>query len=289
MYKCNECDKSYVSVYGLNSHSRVHKPGYVNAGYVAGAGAFQREEVSKRKLEYDKAPDTCKRCDSRLTYEQHKEGNEFCNRSCAAKYNNNIRSETNPRPPLSTKQRSKSIRIAQCAQCSKEFAHISKKKFCSCTCKSAHRQLHPRVITAEMRERFRAGGLKSAASQSGTRRSANEIRFAELCTQHFLTVTTNDPIFNGWDADVVIHDIKVAVLWNGLWHYKKITKAHSVEQVQNRDRIKTEEIKRAGYTPYIIRDMSRKGKAANELFVQEQFAAFIVWLQSPEPPRSSRL
>lgn len=269
MYECGECGKTYKSVYALNSHSRVHKSGFVNSGYAAGAGAFQQKELTKRKLEYDRAPSTCKWCDCVLPYRQHKDGNKFCNRSCAAKYNNNVREENNPQSPA---------RVARCVQCNKEFTHVFKKKFCGSTCRRLHKQAHPRLVTNEMRERFRAGGLKSAASQSEVRRSVNEARFAELCAQHFLTITTNDPIFNGWDADVIIHDIKVAVLWNGPWHYRKLTKAHSVEQVQNRDRIKTDEIRKAGYTPYVIQDMSRKGKAANEEFVLSEFAKFREWM-----------
>lgn len=47
------------------------------------------------------------------------------------------------------------------------------------------------------------------------------------------------------------------MLWNGKWHYEKITKNHSVKQVQNRDKIKIEEIKKAGYIPYIIKDTGK--------------------------------
>lgn len=78
--------------------------------------------------------------------------------------------------------------------------------------------------------------------------------FLNYVKSKFKDVTTNDPIFNGWDADIIIKDIKVAILWNGVWHYKKVTKDHSVSQVQNRDKIKINEIKKYGYTPYIIRD-----------------------------------
>lgn len=49
-------------------------------------------------------------------------------------------------------------------------------------------------------------------------------------------------MFNGWDADIIIPNIKVAVLWNGKWHYEQIKKGHSVKQVQNRDKIKLKEI-----------------------------------------------
>jgi hypothetical protein len=61
------------------------------------------------------------------------------------------------------------------------------------------------------------------------RRSKNEIKFCILCEQNFSNVEHNKPIFNGWDADIIIHDIKYAILWNGAWHYKKLNKKHSVE------------------------------------------------------------
>ena len=31
-------------------------------------------------------------------------------------------------------------------------------------------------------------------------------------------------IFNGWDADIILTDLKIAILWNGKWHYEKLTK-----------------------------------------------------------------
>ena len=77
------------------------------------------------------------------------------------------------------------------------------------------------------------------------------------------------------DADIIIHDIKYAVLWNGAWHYKKITQKHSVAQVQNRDKIKISEIIKFGYTPYTIKDMGKY----NTEFVEEQFKEFISHLK----------
>lgn len=99
--------------------------------------------------------------------------------------------------------------------------------------------------------------MKSCQTQKETRRSKNEIAFCELCEKYFKNVKHNERIFNGWDADIIIEDYKIAVLWNGKWHYEKITKNHYVEQVQNRDKIKIEEIKKAGYVPYIIKDVGK--------------------------------
>ncbi len=64
-------------------------------------------------------------------------------------------------------------------------------------------------------------GLASVKSQN--RRSKNEVSFYELCCEY----------------------------------YEKITKAHSLKQVENRDNIKIKEIIKFGYTPYIIKDMGR--------------------------------
>jgi len=114
-------------------------------------------------------------------------------------------------------------------------------------------------------------GRNSIKVQVESRRSKNEIYFSELCKKQFKTVLTNEPMFNDWDADVILPDYKLAILWNGKWHYEKITKKHSVKQVQNRDNIKIEEIKKMGYTPYIIKDMGKY----NPKFVEEQFGKMV--------------
>lgn len=119
-------------------------------------------------------------------------------------------------------------------------------------------------------------GLKSAAAQSESRRSKNEIFFCTLCENYFKQVDHNKPIFNGWDADIIIHDHKIAILWNGIWHHKKITKQHSVKQVQARDTLKIKNIKNCGYTCYIIDDFG----IFNPEFVQQEFEKFISYLKS---------
>ena len=67
-------------------------------------------------------------------------------------------------------------------------------------------------------------------------------------------------------------------MWNGKWHYEKITKQHSVEQVQNRDTIKIKEIQNCGWTPYIIKDMGKH----NVSFVKEQFEKLLKYIKAYE-------
>jgi len=145
---------------------------------------------------------------------------------------------------------------SECSICGKTFTHKNKRKTCGNSC---------------FKLTLSNGGKKSVNTQKESRRSKNEKHFAELCEDRFNKVLTNEPIFSGWDADVIIEDLKVAVLWNGKWHYEKITESHSVKQVQNRDKIKIKEIRKMGYKPYVIKDMGRE----DSTFVKEKFLEFL--------------
>ena len=116
-------------------------------------------------------------------------------------------------------------------------------------------------------------GRNSVLKQN--RRSKNEVLFAKLCTNKFKHVKVNEPIFNGWDADIILPDYKIAILWNGNWHHIKITKKHSLKQVQSRDKIKNSEIIKCGYTPYIINDYGRE----NLNFVKTEFRKMLNFLK----------
>lgn len=145
-----------------------------------------------------------------------------------------------------------------CEFCKNEYLTYNiKRKFCSKSCS-----------TKNFISFSRKGGLKS--SQNKVKRSKNEIYFSELCKKEFSNTLCNAQIFNGWDADIILPDLKIAILWNGKWHYEKITKQHSVSQVENRDKIKINEIIKFGYSPYIIKDMGKY----NKTFVEKEFEKF---------------
>lgn len=146
-----------------------------------------------------------------------------------------------------------------CEVCGKSFISLDKKKTCSHECAMVLRNIGARK-----------GGLKSAEVQSKERRSKNEKLFAELCKKDFENVLTNKPMFNGWDADVILPNEKIAILWNGKWHYEEIKKKGSLKQIQNRDKIKISEIIKAGFIPYIIKDMGKYKPS----FVKEEYEKF---------------
>jgi hypothetical protein len=216
----------------------------------------------------------CETCGKSFTVKKSSDNrfnHKYCSQSCSAKHSNARRTISNE-----TKEKIRnSLRLPElvknCLCCNTPFVvkpvHRNQ-KFCSRSCgaKYSHLRNPNNAINA---------GKKSAVAQSAIKRSKNEIYFAELCCNYFHSVLTNAPIFNGWDADVIINDYNIAVLWNGAWHYKKITKKHSVKQVQNRDDIKIKEIKRAGFIPYVIKDMGR----SNKIFVCIEFEKFIDFIK----------
>lgn len=226
---------------------------------------------------------------------QTKSGNVFCSSSCSASFNNSIRKKSNKNKfkncqckicgntIMVSKYMTSSKAVCKeckkkrnrrhflndktyiCKICNNNFLAKEKRKTCSPEC------LHIARVKS---------GINSANSQARSRRSANELHFAKLCKDRFTKVLENENIFKDkndslWDADIILPDKKVAVLWNGAWHYKKIHGNHSLKQIQTRDKIKLEAIKKTGYTPYIIKDMGRE----NSVFVKDQFDIFINWLE----------
>ena len=160
------------------------------------------------------------------------------------------------------------IKPVICRICSKEFRpRMSSLTFCSMVCSKINEQSDMYKQRAKIYGQI--GGKISATKQS--KRSKNEVYFSELCENYF-EITTNEPYFDGWDADVIIHDKKLAILWNGAWHYKQISKTQSLKQVQARDKVKTAIIEKYGYTPYVIKDMGKHNKA----FVEQEFEIFLL-------------
>lgn len=208
----------------------------------------------------------CHRCDNIVDYKSTSAKEKvYCSRSCANKREHT--EETKQKMSISAKLNYVKD-IPFCLNCNADISHKKNKiKFCSRSCGSKYT-----MNTDEGKERIKNMVKKSVISQS--RRSKNEILFYEKCNNYFNSVENNIVMFNGWDADIIVHDYKIAVLWNGVWHYKQIYKSQSLKQIQNRDKIKIKEIIDYGYEPYVIKDM---GKFSIKK-VDEEFNKFIEYI-----------
>lgn len=185
------------------------------------------------------------------------------------------------RPFLANKpnKKYKEYHFCQCLVCKRVFLQISKSKCCSLQCKLEYKNHKVQYLSNETRKKLSEAGKKSAANQFVQKRSKCEIEFCLLCEQHFNIVEHNKPIFNGWDADILLHEIKVAIQWNGPWHYKQISKKTSLASIQNRDKIKRHEVEKAGWSLYVIKDQESHKKALKRLqFVNDHFLRFLKFL-----------
>jgi hypothetical protein len=245
--KCDNCNTTFQRIKKELKHGiEVRKQAHLFCSKKCG-GEFYRIR---------KAAVNCKLCGKEVLIYP----NLFCSQSCAARFNNALR----PKKTVQEKIRKRRKRIKRkgekyynltCSICLKDFKYKNIAKCCSMECRKIG---------------MSKGGLKSVTTQKESRRSKNEILFANLCFDYFKDVKTNEPIFNGWDADIILPNEKIAILWNGKWHYEKITEKHSVNQVQNRDSIKIKEIQNLGFNPYVIKDMGK----FNKTFVFSEFEKF---------------
>lgn len=245
-----------------------NNPNYKQAS-IKGAEAVKEKWKNIKKDYRNNNPSFCKQCNAILEYK--KRNNKFCSESCSASYNNSGRLITEKHKQTTSNTLKNKYKKGYnknpnyCKVCNSKLEYNKRKRTtCSKKCFKIN-------ATESGKRGGLIGGKISAQVQAEERRSKNEKLFAEYCINKFNKVLTNEAIFNGWDADVIIEDVKVAVLWNGIWHYEKITDAHSVKQVQNRDKIKIKEIKKAGYIPYVIKDMGKFNKKK----VKKEFDIFI--------------
>lgn len=248
-----------------------------------GKGEIRQNKISAQKSaelqEWLAEKHTCKTCGKIMT--QKFGSGVFCCRSCANKrtLSNEIKekikfsvidfNEHNEAQQARRKEQTEKYNKnpKHCKYCGKIIPYESRKRK---TCGDEN------CIKTLRHNGAVKGGVNSASKI--IKRSKNEILFCNMCENQFgaENVLHNIVMFNGWDADVILLKEKIAILWNGPWHYRKIKKNHSVKQVQNRDKIKIKEIKKCGFTPYIIKDMSKK----NSDIVTIEFKKLLKFLEN---------
>lgn len=180
-------------------------------------------------------------------------GNNFCSRKCSITFSNHKRKKNEIKVI-----RKRITRIKHCISCNKETSS-KKAKYC-------------KGCLLLFQRKF---GCELAIKRKNIKRSKNEMYFFDLCKSHYDNVSHNQNIFDGWDADILLHDYKVAVLWNGPWHYVDCGGKHSVKQTQIRDKFKIEKIKQSNWIVYIIKDFENfsHGKYSTK-FVEQEFEKF---------------
>lgn len=260
-YVCRKITSQNIKQFGFSSLSELnsHYPGFpthCDALRKIHSQNFIFPGLSKQakaKAAYEDNPKNCRNCNASIPYAQR--NNTFCGSSCAATFNNKGRivSAETIQQTNETKRKNKhkhnyyrlygennpnykdgSSSSNQCVICGKNSGG---RKTCSEYCLFERRSIVARQNVSKI-----------------PNRSFDEIKLFELCATTF-NCLANHMIDSGWDADIVLPDHKIAILWNGPWHYKdmKMTN-HSLIQVQTRDRIKTELFESLGWTVLVYED-----------------------------------
>ena len=154
--------------------------------------------------------------------------------------------------------------IKNCIFCLNTFTPKKHKQiYCSRNCALNH--THQLIKT---------GIIKTNSNNRGK----GEIYFSELCINYFGKddVLCNEKIFkdkNGglWDADIIIKSLKLAILYDGIFHFIQVKKNMNLSQIQSRDKLKRKIIQSNGYKYYTIKDLGK----FNKQFVDNEFNLFI--------------
>ena len=212
---------------------------------------IERNKLQKIQNEscYNENPTRCKQCYCVLTYDNRT--NKFCSHTCAASYHNSRRG------PMCIDQREKLRKIAtEYHKNNPKERKIPKMHELTCmVCSSAFLSKHFRKTCST--KCFKENSSRIGRSNSNHRqsRSKDEIELYRLCNEYYKNVSHNTVIADGWDADIVLHDSRVAILWNGPWHYKEMPLSnHSLIQVQTRDAIKRRLFESLGWTVVVFED-----------------------------------
>lgn len=282
---CPFCNKEFESPYKLAYHKRICdlNPKAEENKKLIKENALNGLKYAREKYK-EKHPESyrtiivtkkCLRCGKEYSTEVIESHAKYISNYCSIKCANThiISDKIKSKISNSLKKRIK-YKERICKVCGKHYYHIphtgTTKVMCSEECSKYYKEHRKEFLSEEALQKISNGGKRGIAAQGDNRRSKNEKEFCLLCEQYFNNVDHNKNIFNSWDADIILYDYKIAVLWNGPWHYKEISHTTSLKQIQNRDKIKLKEIKNCGWTSYIIKDLGKYNKD----FVQEQFEIF---------------
>ena len=267
-YTCSYCGRSFNSLHSKHCHENKCSKNPKSAKYA---------NLTKTRV--------CERCGKEYTLECEDATERFCSRSCANTRQHSLetrnkisksaveycRSHPDIFPSLVTSDKF-------CSVCGKKLCRYNKTGLCK-----AHAHLNP--VSEETRLKLSKAGRRSAQVQKEARRSKIEALFFEEVSKIFSDAEANKLIIDGWDTDVFIPSLNLAIFWNGACHYYPIYGTASLNQTQNRDRIKEKMFNNMGIRVYVIKDInseypedirrSRRGKVLYQLdrlllFVREE-------------------
>jgi G:T-mismatch repair DNA endonuclease (very short patch repair protein) len=208
----------------------------------------RREKVALQIATYQTNPKRCNHCSSPIAY--NRQTNKFCSQTCAASSTNKARGA-----------RTKSTKDKISATLETMWASKPKRQ-CDVNCIICETKFQTKPLGKQTRKTCSSLCLTESRSRTGRKsaairivRSKDEIALYQLCLELLPDSQHNVALVDGWDADISIPSMKIAILWNGIWHREQMSfKNHSLVQVQTRDKHKIEALTKAGWQVIVYND-----------------------------------
>ena len=268
IFKCKYCGKTYNTLHGNSFHENR---------CIKNPDSEQYKKLTKERV--------CENCGKVYTLKSLLGSTEkFCSRSCA-----NTRVITQE----SKDKISKTLKEYYDLHPEKTPIRNSIQKFCIVCNKPLEKRnqsgyckehIHLREISEETRKKLSEAGKHSAQIQKEARRSKIEALFFDKIKDIFKDAEANKVIKDGWDTDIFIPSLNLAIFWNGACHYYPIYGEKSLNATQNRDKIKKELFENIGIKVYLIKDIDleypKEIKKYKEKRVEFQLQKFLEFLNN---------
>ena len=180
---------------------------------------------NKEQLEYKLSPKYCLECNSEISFIKYKNGNKFCNHTCAATYTSNRKDytkiRTGPKPSgikIPTK-----LKEQICVICNSTFLSVRKPKSCSKKCYSI-------LLSNNMKRKIYFEGYDPTYHRGRHKKSYMESSFEEWLKIKSITNYTTEhkikrkDIVKTYYADFYFPDHNLIIELDGTQHEQTVDK-----------------------------------------------------------------
>lgn len=267
-FSCDYCKNDYVRKQRFIKSKLCCRPNEKDFCSALCASKSRSLSLEIAKCSFCQNDFSMRRSEIKKKKKKSKSGKIFCCRVCASKSNTFRSQETKNKisKALLAKEakKAKRLKINTCRVCHKEFPSFNLRKICSEDCRTIFRI-----------DIGRKGGSRTSTLPFHKRaRGLNEKAFLEKLKLHFTDILTNKRMFDGWDADIIIPELKLAIHWNGIFHYKPVFGQELFDNVVKKDSLRYAAIEKEGYSNYIIEDLGSQDSRK----VEEEYCKFLGFL-----------
>jgi len=247
--------------------------------------------LNKEKLilEYLVNPKKCEECNNVLDYNDR--NNKFCNHSCSASYSNKNRKEykyvltdvgynniVNSNRKRIGKKLSDIVGYERSIEIGKKISESLSKPKIDFICPVCNTVIK---ILKTQKRKYCSGTCRNKINNqliNGTRSKAEiylECKLKEEFPKLIILFNSRKILNNNRELDVYIPEIKLAIEWNGIYHYKDIRTKEFLIETKEKDLDKIKQCKELNIELYIVKDLTSSNK-----FIEEETNKIIKYIKT---------